>query len=1122
MASINTTWSSRDALRRTALVAFCLLLLGTIVLVFTRVVAARVPEQRATLEKLITDRTGLAVRFENVHFAWGLDGTSAVFTRVELTDPTAGRVRVVAPELRVEFDTWDFLRHQQFSLGHVTVSSPDIEIIEDSESLVAAASATGNRAAPVAPPANDEAALVRRVTHWAQLMPIGRIEVEGARVHLLRRGESFANKGAARRSFTLSQAVISRGANTFNAYGTMLLAQDVGQSLFVSAKLDDVTASARTAGELRIIARRVFLDKLPIVGLRGRGTIDAKIALVDGHVESGTWQASARELALGGDDGPRYDHLTFNGKLSRDRGDVLLDINDLQVTRGARLERTPLVQTRLVLEPRTTRIARTTVRADRMPFMAVELVAGVLAPQLEDSWAASPAGWAATAGELHDLRFDSGERRRTPDAWTFSARMNDAVLARAADGATLAQLSARLHLDAREVAIDFDPATTSALRVGVTPDPRPLQIGGRVTLAHAPGASWLRFDEFTVKSGAVSVAAAGTWDDSRTANPLAITVANLDRTLLADVWTLVNGATAQPAPFVELAEAQVVEGSFALRPVRGADGALHADWTRSQGTLALAALTTQDGDTKLRDGVGTLTFARGAAQLRLTQGRVEDFTLSAARVDWPARGAPRMTATLSGPLDSPLLQRTLASQGLGKLRGQVTLETEARGERELRQPDTWRITAKIGDASIPFAQGVPPIEKLAGTLRYADGQLRALALEGQWLGGPVGIESRRAARGSLSLALSGTAETAALLRLLGDGALTRSIGGQLAWSGSAVRATPDASWQLSLASNLVGVQSDLPEPFSKPKTRALPLSAELRLAADGISDFVVEGRSFSIRGEMPGEALHAHFELPEISGDLRRAQRDVRSELAVDRLDTRRAPALLAVAAAMLPARGELSLNVADLRHADRSLGALRAAVARTDAGLAFSFESADPSLHRISAQGTCDTGDQRCRAEFTADTAHLAALLRGVTLPAELPAERLHASGELAWPLTASDLTTALEGRFDLETGGSDDNHQLVANATLSRGQIQLDNLQGTGPGSDQVFRGAGRVGLVTRDYDVTVDYERMTVAAAAVPTPARARLARAWSALRGSAARRGWTEPPEAKRVQLHGYWD
>jgi len=81
------------------------LLLGALGIAFTRVIAARVPEQRATLEKLITERTGLAVRFDNVHFAWSLDGTSAVFERVELTDPARGRVRVVAPELRVEFDS---------------------------------------------------------------------------------------------------------------------------------------------------------------------------------------------------------------------------------------------------------------------------------------------------------------------------------------------------------------------------------------------------------------------------------------------------------------------------------------------------------------------------------------------------------------------------------------------------------------------------------------------------------------------------------------------------------------------------------------------------------------------------------------------------------------------------------------------------------------------------------------------------------------------------------------------------------------------------------------------------------------------------------------------------------
>ena len=160
-------------MRRTALVIFCLSLIGTLGVVFTRVIAARVPEQRATLEQLITDRTGLAVRFDNVHFAWGLDGTSAVFTRVELTDPKAGRVRVVAPELRVEFDTWDFLRHHQFSLGHVTLASPDIEIIGEPDALAASSPRTA-RSSKTAPTAlADEAALIPRRTAIGQRLREG-------------------------------------------------------------------------------------------------------------------------------------------------------------------------------------------------------------------------------------------------------------------------------------------------------------------------------------------------------------------------------------------------------------------------------------------------------------------------------------------------------------------------------------------------------------------------------------------------------------------------------------------------------------------------------------------------------------------------------------------------------------------------------------------------------------------------------------------------------------------------------------------------------------------------------------------------------------------------------------
>ncbi len=79
-------------------------------------------------------------------------------------------------------------------------------------------------------------------------------------------------------------------------------------------------------------------------------------------------------------DGTRFDHVTVNGTLARAADDVLLDFTDLQLTRGARLERAPALHARLELEP-DLKIARTTVRAERIPFMAAEFVAGLLAPQ---------------------------------------------------------------------------------------------------------------------------------------------------------------------------------------------------------------------------------------------------------------------------------------------------------------------------------------------------------------------------------------------------------------------------------------------------------------------------------------------------------------------------------------------------------------------------------------------------------------------------------------------------------------------------------------------------------------------------------------------------------------------
>ena len=1114
-------WGDSHWVKRAVAVTFCLGLLVALGLVFTRVIAARVPEQRATLEKLITERTGLAVRFDNVHFSWDLDGTSAVFTRVELTDPKAGRVRVVAPELRVEFDTWDFLRHKQFSLGHVTLSSPDIEIIADDETPFSA-NAAASKAATPGGPNTSEAVLMRRYLRWVELMPVGRVEVEGARVHLVSRGQAAAGKREARNSFTLSQAVVSRGSSTFSAYGTMLLSQDVGHSLFVSAKLEGVAAGSKASGDLRVIARKVFLDRMPIAGMAGRGTIDARLVLRDGLLESGSWQASARELTvnrLEGEGGTRFDHVSLSGKLARKANDLVVDITDLQVTRGARLERAPALNVRLALVPGSVDIARTRVRAERLPFMAAQLIAGTLAPQLDAALPAAPGDWLPTAGVLRDVYFDSGEGPRAARNWAFTARVSELELSRGADQAKLSQLAADLRFDAREFSMRFDAAQPASLRAPQTTEARPLSLAGQVALLPNTTPAW-RFTGFTASSGTAKLSASGDWNrNSSRAAPLELVVADLDRGLLQDAWSLVAANRPQPAVLASIGQGRLIDASFELLP--DDEGAVN--WSRSTGALQFAELSMNGDDLpQISDGRGAVKFARGTTRLDLDGGKVEDLAIRTARMDWPRRGAPRLQATLDGRLDAGVLREALDAQGLEDLAGAVMLEAEARGEQELRDPRAWRVVAHVSDATMPLGGGLPPVEKLAGTIRYSAGQLRGLALEGSWLGGPVEVESRRSGNRGLGFAMNGVADAAPLLHMLGQSDAAQRVNGQFAWTGTAQPGANDG-WQLSLSSNLAGLESRLPEPFDKTRARTLPIKAELGISREGVREFLVDGRAIEIRGQVLGGVTTAHFDVQGVSGELRRSSKDDNeSELRLDQLQLERTPQVLAVAAALLPADGEVSVTVGEARYATRSLGRLQASISREERGVEFSLDSASGAVHRVSVRGECIAGE-RCRADFTAATTHLAALLREQSLPAEWPTQSLLASGTLEWPVDVQgDFARSLGGSFGLEAAGSGSDHQLSARASIADGEILLTDVQGTGPEADQVFRGTGRVGLLARDYDVTVDYERVALAAAAVPSPARARLARAWNAVRGSAARRGWTEAPDTRRVQWHGTWD
>ena len=743
---------------------------------------------------------------------------------------------------------------------------------------------------------------------------------------------------AARNTFTLSQAVLIRGASNFNAFGTMLLSQDVGQSLFLSAKLEGLGAPAGVSGDLRLIARRVFLDKLPLIQADGRGTLDATLHLQDGLVHSASWQASAREIEFDDDARVRFDHFTVDGKLERDADDFLLRFADLQITRGSRLERSPGITARISVEPGTTRIARTTLSAERVPFMAAEFITQLLAPQLADRVIELPGGWVPTSGELRAVRFDSGQKT---GEWDFSAQITGGDFERRHDHARISQLAAKLQLNAGDLALEFDPANAVNIRVPGAREPRALNLEGRLAVVNGGDPS-VRFEGFSARSAGATLAAEGAWNEDQ---PLALTVSNVDRALLLDGWTLLADDAAVPERLSDIEQGVVVEGTLNLQTVRDDSGSLAVNWQRSSGKLQLAGLASSGDDLpRLSAGRGTLEFSRGHTKLLLDGGDVEQLAVSSARLDWPRTGAPSMHAALEGDLASPALRQALKGQGLDRLTGAVTLEADARGEKELREPDLWRVSARLRDVALPLGGDLPPVEKLAGTLRYSGGQLRGLALEGTWLGGPIEIESRRTMTRGPGFSISGVADTARLLRLLGESDAAGRLSGQVSWTGTAQRlgdGEASDAWQLSLASTLTGVESRLPEPFSKPAARALPVSAQLRVNVDGIQDFQLEsGRDLKIHGAFENGIIAARFEVQGVTGDLRRAG-NASPKVRIEQLDMRRSPSVLAAAASMLPADDELALEIDDLRHANQSLGAVQATLARRNGAVEFSLESA-------------------------------------------------------------------------------------------------------------------------------------------------------------------------------------
>lgn len=220
---------------------------------------------------------------------------------------------------------------------------------------------------------------------------------------------------------------------------------------------------------------------------------------------------------------------------------------------------------------------------------------------------------------------------------------------------------------------------------------------------------------------------------------------------------------------------------------------------------------------------GELRFERAEVEMFARRADVFGATLSDTRAAMSLRAPSvlRISGHAEGPSADFLefvrrspLRRTLGefSAGLRAAgRGRLQLELEL----PLADPDKATVSGQYAFArnSLQIGEGLPQIERAAGTLAFTESSVQVRNASGRFLGGPLRVIGGTQRGGGVVLAASGT------FTIPGLGALVpepwrRHLQGAAEYAGS-VRMARGAAPQVALESNLVGVSSRLPEPLAK-------------------------------------------------------------------------------------------------------------------------------------------------------------------------------------------------------------------------------------------------------------------------------------------------------------------
>lgn len=853
--------SSRASWVRVTLVGLaCAASVFLVVLFAYQLALARVPQHRATLERLVRAQTGLDVRFSSLGLRWGWYGPEAVFKSVELGEPGRSEVLLRAPELTVGFDAWRTIRSGQLAPGRIALLAPDIDL---------AAVSSGSRAASGIAGGSRQSAGVARakiLERWRD----GRIDIEGGQVRLpdpYGTAEPF--------SLQIRRASVRRSADEWDLFALVFLPERLGRTARVVMRLDGALDRVDTlSGSLRLEARRVsfagwrdlraFAPRFaPYVPVAGGGDVTVnldfqrgQVVKADGNVHAG---GVVFNSAVTSDRTLNLDRVRGQWRIARHGTQWRLAVDALEL--GIPADDAAASSGSLTVEAGD---GGDWFRGklDRTSLQPLAAIARWMAPHLDFAGA-------RLNGVARNLEFDWNGQRPPGRQLNASVRLEDLSVAGPARGFVLSGMTALIS--GNEVALAAD-VESQAAQLELAASPRSalqgVHVAAQLRISRADegwrieseGLELLHDRTRLYLTGALAGGGAKLEPELDVRGDLTgADVPFLSRILGSGVATAFGPAS------LSLTAGKIDKANFELR------GPVDAGLMMATGEGFSGSATLRDAVVSGTDpwpdtvGVGVrIEWRDGHVRAVLENGSAGPFQLATATAEWDAQGnqPTRVSGTVTGRLEEAMtwLRRHPGMNDYAPqvqdldLRGDTRLDfdvTVPQGDHHaedrtgsvsrvaagvapvIPQPISTRVVASFEGAKFSLVAGSIPMEDLAGSLVFEGTRLRRSTLRGSWLGGPVTLRvTERRERGQFALAMQahGTLDARRLAAVSGIDP-TGHFAGAADWSGEATYLpggdSRPAQWRLQADSTLVGIESRLARPLAKQADERLPLHLEL-------------------------------------------------------------------------------------------------------------------------------------------------------------------------------------------------------------------------------------------------------------------------------------------------------